>query len=162
MLVDQEIADDFLFRYKQLLYFLNDDVEPEELTDYVQIRNLLYENLESEQQQYKAIVGADFLNSLLLAKLGKFVYQKKYRKGYVLMDVKGSTYYQVLALTTPLEHVVHEYSVIQTAIVLFKDQLLCDGLIQHQGVLIGKNMSKELRDGYWDARRSGELVISLD
>lgn len=162
MLVDQDIADDFLFQYKQLLFFLNDDVEPEELTDYVQIRNLLYENLESAQQQYKAIVGADFLNSLLSAIFGKFVYLKKYRNGYVLMNVQDNTYYQVLALTTPLEHVVHEYSVIETAIVPFKDQLLCDGLIQHQGMFIGKNMSKELRDGYWDAKRSGELVVLLD
>lgn len=66
----------------------------------------------------------------------------------------------MLCLTTPLDDLVEEYSIIETALIPYANKIVCDGLILGSGILIGKNMAKELREGYWAAKRSGESVTS--
>ncbi len=161
MLVNVDVADEFLEHYKGLMTFLNGNNEPEDLADYVQLRSLIFEKLQTEYEQFRVIAGSDFLDSLVLAKFGQFIFLKKYLKGYILCGVDDNTYYQALGLLSPLEELIYDFSIIETSIIPFKGYLLCDGLIQHQGINLGKNMIKEIRDGYWEAKRSGELVVMI-
>lgn len=161
MLVNSLISDSFLSKYKKLAKFLNGGVEPENISEYAQLRTLILENLQIEEENFKNLVGLEFYNCLKFARYGEYIFLKKYKNGYILNGIDDGLYYQVLGLTTPLEEIVHEYSVIETALIPYKNHLICDGLIVSSGVSIGKNMSKELRDGYWEAKRSGTLVCNV-
>ena len=54
---------------------------------------------------------------------------------------------------------VVDYSVVETVLMHYADKVICDGLIVSSKILIGKSMGKDLRDGYWEAKRSGELIV---
>ena len=140
--------------------FLNGGAEPDGIESYASLRPLIFENIDDIEEGITGIVGVDFVNSMKSGVFGKFVYLKKYQKGYILQNIDTGKYYQVSALTTPLEELAGEYSVIDTAIIPYAKKLVCDGLVLSHGVSIGKNMAKEIRDGYWEAKRSGELITN--
>ena len=156
MLADKSVANDFMTMYKQLLWFLNAGNEPEGLFGYVALRNRLFEG--SGKRQFHEIVGIEFVGCLERAVFGKFVFLKRYKDGYVFYNLDSGLYYQALGLNSPIEELAEEYSIVETAIFPFRDVLVCDGLIASQGVSLGRNMAQEIREGYWIARRSGELV----
>lgn len=157
MLIDKSIADDFLARYKAVMTFLNGGEVPADIAAYASLRSLLFEKLYEVDDELIRMTGVEFVNTLKRGIFGRFVYLKKYQKGYVLQNIDSGNYYQVSALTTPLEDFVSDYSLIDTAILPYSSSLVCDGLVLSHGVCIGKNMAKDIRDGYWDAKRSGEL-----
>jgi hypothetical protein len=156
MLVDKCVADEFLSKYKKLFWFLNEQQEPENLNCYVDLRPRIFE----KEKKFNRIVGDDFCNSIESAVFGKFVFLKKYKNGYIFQNVETEIYYQVYGLNSPLEQLTEEYSIIETAILPFNGMLVCDGLIARQGITIGKNMAKEIREGYWLAKKSGNLVVN--
>ena len=80
----------------------------------------------------------------------------------MLLDTESGVYYRVVALTTPLEELLPEFCYIETAIVPFENYLICDGLVFSKNISIGKNMAKEVRNGYWEAKRTGKLVKSAN
>ena len=161
MLIHKEIADTFLEKYKNVMTHLNGGVLPSGIEEYAALRPKIYERIEDIDKNCRELVGEQFIESLRLAVCSTFVYLKKYQNGYVLQDTESGVYYQVVALTTPLEELLPEFCYIQTAIAPFKNHLICDGLVLSKNVLIGKNMAKEIRDGYWEAKRTGELVKSV-
>nr|WP_067293668.1 hypothetical protein [Marinobacterium profundum] len=161
MLIDKKLADLFLYHYKAVMVFLNGGAEPDGFKGYGFLRPLIFKDNEDLEEGITDIVGIDFFNSIKSGIFGKFVYLKKYQKGYILKSIDTGKYYQVAALTTPLEELIGDYSVIETAIIPYTNKLVCDGLILSCGVSIGKNMAKEIRDGYWEAKRSGELIKNL-
>jgi hypothetical protein len=158
MLIDKKSADEFLFRYKAVMAFLNDGAEPVDIELYAALRSHIFEKIAEIAEDVEGIAGPDFVHALKSGLFGKFIYLKKYQKGYILKHVDSGKYYEVVALTTPLEEIVPEYSVIDTAIIPYANRLMCDGLVCSYGIYIGKNMAREIRDGYWLARRAGELV----
>lgn len=160
MLIDKKLADLFLYNYKAVMAFLNGGAEPDGIKEYASLRSLIFKDIDDIEEDIKGIVGIDFFNSIKSGVFGKFVYLKKYQKGYILINIDTGKYYQVAALTTPLEELIGDYSVIDTAIIPYENQLVCDGLVLSHSVSIGKNMAKEIRDGYWEAKRSGELIIN--
>lgn len=162
MLVHQELADTFLEKYKNVMANLNGGVLPSEIEEYVALRPEIYRRIEDIDKNCRELVGKHFIESLRSAACSTFVYLKKYRNGYVLLDTESGIYYQVVALTTPLEELLPEFCYIETAIVPFEKYLICDGLIFFKNVLIGKNMTKEVRDGYWEAKRAGKLIKSAN
>ena len=157
MLVDKDLADEFLGSYKKLFWFLNGGQEPENLECYVDLRLQIYD--EKDKQKFEEVVGKEFSDSLENAVFGKFVFLKKYHNGYVFQNLENELYYQARGLNSPIEKIVEEYSIIETAIVPFKNFILCDGLIANQGITLGKNMAREIREGYWTAKKSGSLVV---
>ena len=56
---------------------------------------------------------------------------------------------------------MEDFSIIETALVPYKGLIVCDGLIVNKNILLGKNMTKNCRDGYFQAKRSGDLIREL-
>ena len=160
MLIDNKLANVFLSKYKTVLSSINSGIQPDTNNEYVYLRSQAFDNINKIEKNAINAVGHEFIESIKSGIYGKFVYLKKYQNGYILQNIETGKYYQVAALTTPLEELTSEYSIIETAIIPFANQLICDGLIIHQGIHIGKNMQKEIRNGYWQAKRSGELIIN--
>jgi hypothetical protein len=158
MFLPTEIAEEFLEKYKLLMKLLNGGVCPNGVKEYAPLRGVIYEKLNEIEELYSGDIGSEFVNSLKRGVLGKFVYLKPYKDGYAMYSLEKDLYYLCFALTTPLEEYVQEYSIMTTAIVPFQGFIVCDGLIVHHNVSLGKNMAKEYRDGYWHARKSGQLI----
>lgn len=160
MLIDKDLANTFLDKYKDVMRYINGGNYPTSIEEYTKLRPVVFERIDEVISNYQEVVGPNFISSLKSAILGTFVYLKKYRKGYILQYIETGTYYQISALNTPLEEITAEYSVIETAIFSLEKKLVCDGLIVSNNMIVGKNMAKEIRDGYWKAKRSGELVVN--
>jgi hypothetical protein len=158
VLIDEESANEFLDKYKAVIAFFNDGEYPECVEDYAYIRSSIYENIESIEEHMLQRIGESFFQTIKAGNFGDFVYLKRYKQGHILKHVESGVFYQVLCLTTPLDEIVPEFTYIKTALLPYKSKIVCDGLIVGSGLLIGKNMAKELRDEYWEAKRSGALV----
>jgi hypothetical protein len=157
MLVKDETAQRFLAAYKELIKALNQGVEPTSMEQYAKLRDQIYDYRDNHPQVYDNAVSPDWLAIIKQTVFGDFIYLKKYQKGYVFQDVNTGTFYQVLGLTTPLEETLSEYMIVKTALVPFEGQWLCDGLLYHKA-LIGKNMAKELRDAYAEAKKQKQVI----
>lgn len=160
MLIRKEQADTFLEKYKSIMTYLNGGALLSRIEEYVALRSEIYERIEDIDKNCRMLAGKQFIDSLRSAVCGNFVYLKKYRNGYVLQDTESGIYYQIVALATSLEELLPEFCYIETAIVPFENHLICDGLVLSKNVLIGKNMVKEIRDGYWEAKRTRKLVVN--
>ena len=160
MLVKTEIANEFPQKYKHLMRLLNNDAEPKNINKYAILREQIYKDIERIEKSFSEIIGVDFISSLRLGDFGRFAYLQKYKAGYAMCSLQNKKYYLVLALTTPLEEFVNNYSIITTAIIPYKGFILCDGIIVSQNITIGKNMSKDLRDEYWLAKKNSELTCT--
>ncbi|MHC4567405.1 MAG: hypothetical protein ACYTE3_16800 [Planctomycetota bacterium] len=84
-----------------------------------------------------------FIDAVRNAQYGMFIYAKEYRQGYALKS-KDNAWYFVTALTTGLEELVPDWVIIDTAVLPFHGQYVCDGLVVDRNVLIGKNMINEM------------------
>ena len=160
MLIEKKMADIFICHYKAIMTLLNGGVEPDGLQAYTSLRHVLFDKIDEIEVEIIGTVGSEFVSSIKSGIFGKFVYLKKYKNGYILQNIGTGKYYQASGLTTRLEEIVTEYSVVDTAIIPYADTLVCDGLFLSHGVSVGKNMATEIRKGYWDAKRSGELLIN--
>lgn len=139
--------------------YLNDGDVPDDNEEYASVRPLIYQHLNQIKDHMLDTVGHDFYRSLELGIFGRFVFLKRYKQGYVFHHIDTGIFYQAVCLTMPLDEMVEEYSVIETALIPYANRMVCDGLVLSAGVFIGKNMAKELRGDYWAAKRSGELVV---
>jgi hypothetical protein len=81
--------------------------------------------------------------------------------GFFRVSLDTGIFYQATALTSPLENLVHEYSIIKTTLLPFPNQLVCDGLISGANTLLGRNLVKEIREEYWEAKKSGNVVLHV-
>ena len=158
MLIQKSHSDSFLQNYKLAMALINNGQYPEDINEYGELREELFDRIDEIETELSNALGVEFVESIKQGSFGKYVYLKKYQKGYVLKNLGNGKFYQVLALTTPLEALVPEYRIIDTAILSYKGYLICDGLVNHQGVVLGKNMSKEVRDEYWQEKRSGYSI----
>ena len=158
MLIPKSHSDSFLENYKLVMALINDGQYPEDMNKYGGLREELFDRIYEIEKELSNALGVEFVETIKQGLFGKYVYLKKYQKGYVLKNIDNGKFYQVLALTTPLEDLVPEYSIIDTAILSYKGNLICDGLVIHQGVVLGKNMSKEIRDEFWQEKRAGNLI----
>lgn len=162
MLIPEEHADLFLKKYQLIMAYLNEGVMPGGMEEFAALREDVYLAFEDEEDVYKEIAGSSFVDSLKAASFGNFVYLKKYKDGYVFQNIESGRYYRALALTTNLEEFLPEFCVVTTALVPYNDYLVCDGLVFMSNTLLGKNMIKDVRDGYWEAKRNGSLITAID
>ncbi len=141
-LLEPSLAALFLRQYKRLLA----DVAGKPLAgiaDFEQARKILYENNLNKTYPMDSEYEPSFIDAVRNAQYGMFIYAKEYRQGYALKS-KDNAWYFVTALTTGLEELVPDWVVIDTAVIPFHGQYVCDGLVVDRNVLIGKNMINEM------------------
>jgi len=159
MLVNNTIANEFLVSYKAVLAEVNGGKMPQDIDEFAECRKLLYSD-SVPIAEYKS-VAEDFKNALSKSIYGRFIFLKKYKSWYAFQYVKTGRYFAVLGLTSPIETMVEDFSIIETALVPFRGLIVCDGLIVNENILLGKNMMENCRDGYLQAKQSGDLIKKL-
>ncbi|ELB2899438.1 hypothetical protein QNE73_004506 [Vibrio alginolyticus] len=158
MLIESKLAEKFLFEYQLVMTYINNGKIPEGLADFVALRDELYDCVSEVKANMSHAVSSELLESLDNAIYGRFIYVKKYKDGYVFLYPDSNQYYQVKGLTSLIEEMCPEYSVVNTAILPFSGELICDGLLVPFNASFGSAMKKEIRDGYWLAKKSGTLI----
>jgi len=159
MLVNSIIANEFLASYKAVLAEVNGGKSPQNINEFVECRKSLYSNSMSIAE-YTSI-AEDFKNALSKSIYGQFIFLKKYKSWYAFQHMATNQYFAALGLTSPIETMVEDFSIIETALMPFRGLIVCDGLIVNTNILLGKNMIKNCRDGYFQAKRSGDLIREL-
>ncbi len=157
MLLDTELSDDFLYKYKMLMVYLNNGEMPCDIEGFAAKRTEIYDCLDEINESMSEAVGSEFLSCLQDAVYGDFIYLKKYKDGYAFKHIESGIYYRAVALTTPLEEFMNEFVVVNTTIIPFNGRFVCDGLITSSNVALGKGIMKEVREGYHQARKVGSL-----
>jgi hypothetical protein len=131
-------ANAFLDQYKRLLCAIA--AKPLKIiNDYSEARKALYKDGFNKSFAFDSSYEESFVNAVKNATYDMFVYAKKYRSGYALKASDG-TWFCVKALTTPLEEMIPEWCVIDTAVLPYCGLIICDGLIVDRHVSIGPNM----------------------
>ncbi|MBE7374753.1 hypothetical protein [Pseudomonas lopnurensis] len=161
MLLKPELASEFLLKYKAILTHINSGQPPSDIKEYVAARSKLYDDRACFSSALTKAAEIDFAESLKSAVYGEFIYLKKYKSGYIFKKLDTGIFYQATALTSPLKNLVHDYSIIKTALLPFPNQLVCDGLISGANTLLGRNLAKEVREAYWEAKKSGQVVLHV-
>ena len=82
---------------------------------YSEARKALYKDGFNKSFAFDSSYEESFVNAVKNATYGMFVYAKKYRSGYAL-KASDDTWFCVKALTTPLEEMIPEWCVIDTAV----------------------------------------------
>ncbi|MGB2807914.1 MAG: hypothetical protein WBC22_09245 [Sedimentisphaerales bacterium] len=159
MLVNSTIANEFLASYKAVLAEVNGGKSPQDIDEFAECRKTLYSNSVSIAE-YTSI-AEDFKNALSKSIYGQFIFLKKYKSWYAFQYIETGQYFAALGLTSPIETMVEDCSIIETALVPYRGLIVCDGLIVNNNMLLGKNMMKNCRDGYFQAKRSGDLIRVL-
>ena len=158
MLIERNLADDFLYKYQMVMMYLNDGLLPNGALEFAAIRPEIYNCLNEIDDAMSGVVGADFVANLRRSVYGRFIYLKKYKDGYAFMHIETGAFYVAVALTTRIEELSKEFAVVDTALIPFNGTLVCDGLLAACNVTLGKNYIKEIRDAYWKAKRDNSLV----
>jgi hypothetical protein len=135
-------AKSFLEQYKRLLSEITGR-QLDGTADYVEARETLYEKGLNKTHRMDPEYDSLFIEAVRHAQYGMFVYGKKYKLGYAFKS-KDNLWYCVQALTTPLEDILPDWIVVVTAILPFRDNYVCDGLIVDKQVSIDKNMIHDM------------------
>ena len=159
MLVNSTIANEFLASYKAVLAEVNGGKSPQDINEFAECRKSLYSNSVSIAE-YTSI-AEDFKNALSKSIYGQFIFLKKYKSWYAFQYIETGQYFAALGLTSPIETMVEDFSIIEMALVPFRGLIVCDGLIVNKNMLLGKKIIKNCRDGYFQAKRSGNLIREL-
>jgi hypothetical protein len=157
MLIPAESAARFLVQYKTLMQQLNEGIEPDSMVRYAELRTLIYHYRDTAFDALKPVLSPEFVSALTSAVFGQFIYLKKYQKGYVFKDVNTGIFYQVKALTTLLEEHLTEFMIVETALLPFDNEWLCDGLLLH-GAVLDKNEGRDARDAYAEAKKLKQVI----
>ena len=137
-LLEPARANAFLAQYKHLLCTIA--AKPLKIiNDYSEVRKALYKDGFNKTFVFDSSYEESFVNAVRNATYGMFVYAKKYRSSYAL-KASDDTWFCVKALTTPLEELIPEWCVIDTAVLPYCGLIVCDGLIVDRHVSIGPNM----------------------
>jgi hypothetical protein len=140
-------ANAFLDQYKRLLCTFA--AKPlKSINDYNEARNAFYKEGFYKSYVFDSSYEEIFINAVKSATYGMFIFAKKYRIGYALKG-RDNKWCCVHALTTPLEELIPEWCVIDTAVMPYCGLIVCDGLIVDRRISIGRNMiasmTKELK-----------------
>jgi len=137
-LLEPARANAFLAQYKRLLCTIAD--KPLKIiNEYSEARKALYSEGFNKSFVFDSSYEESFVNAVRNATHGMFVYAKKYRSSYAL-KASDDTWFCVKALTTPLEEMIPEWCVIDTAVLPYCGLIICDGLIVDRHISIGPNM----------------------
>ncbi len=150
-LIEPDLAASFLAQYKLLLSEVTGK-ELISLKDFTHARDKLYEKeinlIYSFDDRYDKL----FISAVQNGIYGTFIYGKKYKQGYALKD-KNNNWHCVKCLTTPLEELLPDWIVIDTAILEFNGHKICDGLINSRNMFIGENMIHDMKQELKEERK---------
>ena len=141
-LLEPTLATMFIEQYKRLL----SEVAGKPLgdtADFEKARVHLYENNLNKACPINSEYAPSFVEAIRNAEYGMFIFAKKYRQGYALKS-RANVWYFATALSTPLEEFIPDWTIINTAVLPFHGQYVCDGLVVHRQVSIGRNMIHEM------------------
>ena len=150
-LLDSSLANAFLAQYKRLL----GDIAAKPMksrNDYNEARNVLYKDGFNKLYVFDSSYEESFVLAVRNAIHGTFIYAKKYKEGYAL-KASDNAWLCVKALTTPLEEMIPEWVVIDTAVLPYGGVLVCDGLVVNRQTYIGPNMIKSMTQELKTERR---------
>lgn len=162
MLLNPELAVDFLNKYKAVLSWINAGKSPETIEEFADLRSQLYldpDHISQISHSIPKVVDDDFIRAVKQAVYGEFIYLKKEKCGYIFQKADTAVFYQTAAITSPLEDMIDDYSMVETALLPFANQLVCDGLIASKRIVLGRNMIKAIREAYKDAKKKGTVVV---
>jgi hypothetical protein len=141
-LLDFSLASAFLLQYKRLLGAVA--AKPmKSNNDYNEARNVLYKDGLNKLYVFDSSYEKSFVHAVRSAIHGMFIYAKKYKQGYAL-KASDNAWLCVKALTTPLEEMIPDWVVIDTAVLPYGGFLVCDGLVVDRRTYIGPNMIKSM------------------
>ena len=167
MILSPEHAQEFLNLYKPLLQFIflkEFREEVKSLENYIEARDILFEDtnvvnefiLSQENiNKNKEIILKNIQNGIK----GTFIYLKTLKRHSLLLSSSSNLIYCVLGITDSIEQLIPDkFSIIDTAILNFGNKIICDGLIRHHNVTIGKNMRKDINFQYKLVRENNRLI----
>jgi hypothetical protein len=141
-LLESAHANAFLRQYKRLLGAIA--AKPMNNTkNLIEARTALYNDGFNKTFDFDSLYEESFINAVRNATYGMFVYAKKYRNGYALKSCEN-IWFCASGLTTPLEEMIPEWCIIDTAVLPYGGFTICDGLIMDRHVSIGPNMVAEM------------------
>ena len=141
-LLDSSLARAFLGQYKRLL----GDVAAKpmkSINDYNEARNVLYQDGLNKVYLFDSSYEESLVLAVRRAIHGMFIHAKKCKEGYAL-KASDNAWLCVKALTTPLEEIIPDWVVIDTAVLPYGGFLICDGLVVNRHTYIGPNMIKSM------------------
>ena len=162
MLISPQYANQFLKNYKALLTAIL-GFKPSSLDEWVEGRLALMNTLTEDPAYVQTLeLDVEFKVGLSEAVYGDFCFLKRYKNYCALQHLESGVFFGVSSLTTPLEEMIPEYSIITTGVIPFSGVMVCDGLVQASNMILGKNYARSMRDGYWEAKRDGSLVLNVN
>jgi len=115
----------------------------ESINDYNEARNVLYQDGLNKVYLFDSSYEESLVLAVRRAIHGMFIHAKKYKEGYAL-KASDNAWLCVKALTTPLEEMIPDWVVIDTAVLPYGGFLICDGLVVNRHTYIGPNMIKSM------------------
>jgi len=96
---------------------------------------------------------------------GSFVVLKHLKKHTIFLNTeKRLKAYAVLGLTTDLPELFPNYALpmyVQTVLLPYKGLIVCDGILLGYNVLIGPNMSRNMKADYEKVKKAGKIIAAL-
>jgi hypothetical protein len=141
-LLNSSLSSTFLTQYKQLLGAIAD--KPMKTSDdFNEARNVLFKEGLNKSYVFDSSYEESFVCAVRGAIYGMFIYAKKYKNGYAL-KASNNVWLCIKALTTPLEEMIPDWVLIDTAVLPYCGFLVCDGLVVNRHAYIGPNMIKSM------------------
>lgn len=94
---------------------------------------------------------------------GRFVMERHLKKGTIFV-AEDSKVYQVQGIISSWEEMFFYAPMpllIEATFMPFRDVIISDGLVMPYNIVIGKNMAKQFKDIYMDAKKKGTLIRTL-
>lgn len=167
MILPPEQAQEFLTLYRPLLQFIflkEFREEVKSLDNYIEARDILFEDTnivnafisrEENLNKHQKIILKNIQNGIKET----FVYLKTLKKHSLLLSSSSNLIYCVLGITDSIEQLIpNKFSIVDTAILNFGNQIICDGLMCHYNVTIGKNMRKNINLQYKIVKENNRLI----
>jgi len=167
MILPPEQAQEFLTLYRPLLQFIflkEFREEVKSLDNYIEARDILFEDTnivnafisrEENLNKHQKIILKNIQNGIKET----FVYLKTLKKHSLLLSSSSNLIYCVLGITDSIEQLIpNKFSIVDTAILNFGNQIICDGLMRHYNVTIGKNMRKNINLQYKIVKENNRLI----
>jgi hypothetical protein len=158
-LLEPICANAFLDQYKRLLCTIAAK-QLNSINEYNESRKALYKEDFNKSFIFDSSYDESFINAVKNATYGMFIYAKKYRIGYALKG-RDNNWCCVHALTTPLEEMIPEWWVIDTAVMPYCGVLICDGLISDRRISIGRNMIASMTQELKEERKKWSSTQAL-
>lgn len=136
--------------------------------EFTEARDILYNNLYLVDEFIKLSpdLKPEFINVLKSIHTGfvdNFIYVRTLKKYSIFYRPSTDKFYRVLGITNSIDELVpNEFTFIDTAILNFKNQIICDGLIVNKNVTCGTNIKKEIKEKYRIAKENNELISYLE